>query len=42
VQKLGLEEMNPDVLIVDGADSIRNAFKHVFGEKPMIMCWAHM
>jgi hypothetical protein len=42
VQKLGLEEMNPDVLIADGADSIRNAFKHVFGEKPMIMCWAHM
>ena len=42
VQKLGLEEINPDVLIADGADSIRNAFKHAFREKPMIMCWAHM
>ncbi|KAF9758301.1 hypothetical protein NGRA_3148 [Nosema granulosis] len=42
IQKLGFEEINPDVLIADGADSIRNAFQDVFGEKPMVMCWAHM
>jgi hypothetical protein len=38
VHKLSLEEINPDVLIADGADSIRNEFEHVFGEKPMVMC----
>ena len=42
VQKLNLEEMDPDVLIADGAGSIRNAFQDVFGEKTIVMCWAHM
>ncbi|CAF1612146.1 unnamed protein product, partial [Didymodactylos carnosus] len=42
LQKINLKEINPDVLIADGADSIRNAFQDVFGEKPMVMCWAHM
>jgi len=42
IQKLNLEEINPEFLIADGADAIRNAFRDVFGEKPMIMCWAHM
>ena len=32
----------PEVLISDGADSIRNAFSNVFGKKDMVMCWAHM
>ncbi|CAF1237047.1 unnamed protein product [Didymodactylos carnosus] len=42
IQKLSLEERNPDVLIVDGADSIRNALQDVLGKKPMVMCRAHM
>ena len=42
IQKLNLEEIKPEVLIADGADAIRNAFRDVFGEKPMAMCWAHM
>ncbi|CAF1118993.1 unnamed protein product [Rotaria sordida] len=42
LQKLNLEEINPDFLITDGADAMRNAFQDVFGEKPMVMCWAHM
>ncbi|CAF1482527.1 unnamed protein product, partial [Rotaria sordida] len=42
IQKLNLGEINPEFLIADGADAIRNAFQDVFGEKPMVMCWAHM
>ncbi|CAF3818191.1 unnamed protein product [Rotaria sp. Silwood1] len=42
LQKLNLEEINPEFLITDGADAIRNTFQDVFGEKPMVMCWAHM
>ncbi len=30
IQKLSLEEINPDVLIADGVDSIRNTLQHVF------------
>ncbi len=37
IQKLSLEEMNPDVLISDGTEAIRNAFQHVFGEKLMVI-----
>jgi hypothetical protein len=29
--------MNPDVLISDGTEAIRNAFQHVFGEKLMVI-----
>ncbi len=42
VKKLHLQEINPDVLIADGSDAIRNGFQAIFGEKPTIMCWAHM
>ncbi|CAM4952599.1 unnamed protein product [Rotaria socialis] len=42
MKKLNLEEIDPDFLIADGADAIRNAFQDVFGEKAMVMCWAHM
>ncbi|CAM4842587.1 unnamed protein product [Rotaria magnacalcarata] len=42
MKKLNLEEIDPDFLIADGADAIRNAFQDVFGEKTMVMCWAHM
>ncbi|CAF3306315.1 unnamed protein product [Rotaria sp. Silwood2] len=42
VKKLDLQEINPDVLIADGSDAIRNGFQATFGEKPTVMCWAHM
>ncbi|CAF1299183.1 unnamed protein product, partial [Rotaria magnacalcarata] len=32
MKKLNLEEIDPDSLIADGADAIRNAFQDVFGE----------
>ena len=31
-----------DFLISDAAPAIRGAFQKVFGEKMMVMCWAHM
>jgi hypothetical protein len=34
--------MNPDVLIADGSDAIRNGFQANFGEKATVMCWDHM
>ncbi|CAF2096949.1 unnamed protein product, partial [Rotaria magnacalcarata] len=33
MKKLNLEEIDPDFLIADDADAIRNAFQDVFGEK---------
>ena len=42
VKKLNLPEINPDTLIADGSDAIRNGFEAVFGEKYTVMCWAHM
>ncbi|CAF3875317.1 unnamed protein product [Rotaria sp. Silwood1] len=42
LQKLNLEEINPEFLITDCADATRNTFQDVFGEKPMVICWAHM
>ncbi|CAF5175734.1 unnamed protein product, partial [Rotaria magnacalcarata] len=42
MKKLNLEEIDPDFLIAADADAIRNAFQDVFGEKKMVMCWAHM
>lgn len=37
------EEINPDCLISDASEAIRNAFQHVFGaEKRLLMCWAHV
>jgi hypothetical protein len=30
--------MNPDVLIADGADAMRDACQHVFREKAVVMC----
>ncbi|CAF4222768.1 unnamed protein product [Rotaria sp. Silwood2] len=38
LHKLNFEEINPDFLITDSADAIRNAFQDVFGEKPVVMC----
>lgn len=43
----GLEMINKEttkieVLIADSANAIRNAFQEIFGEKQMIMCWAHV
>lgn len=35
-------KMKPEVLISDASDAIGNAFKDEFGEKIIIMCWAHM
>lgn len=45
--KLGVTKINlnidPDFLISDAADAIRNAFQIIFGyEKILIMCWAHL
>ncbi|CAF1379390.1 unnamed protein product [Adineta ricciae] len=42
VSKLDLQKIDPDILIADGSDAIRNGFQSVFGEKPIVMCWAHM
>ena len=42
MQKLNLAEINPDFLIANSADAIRNSLQDVFGEKTMVMCWAHM
>ncbi|CAF1163765.1 unnamed protein product, partial [Didymodactylos carnosus] len=42
VKKLDLQEIDPDVLITDGSDTIHNGFQATFGEKPTVMCWAHM
>ncbi|CAF1507876.1 unnamed protein product [Adineta ricciae] len=42
VKKLYLQEINPGILMADGSGAIRNGFKEVFGEKPIVMCWAHM
>ncbi|CAF1084007.1 unnamed protein product [Didymodactylos carnosus] len=42
IQKFNLEKINPDVLIANGADSIRNAFQDVLGETSTVMCWGHM
>ena len=41
-RKLNLEGINPEFLIADGSDAIHHAFRDVFGEKFMVMCWAHM
>jgi hypothetical protein len=34
----------PEVLIADGSDAIRNAFRFscIFGSNKMVMCWAHV
>jgi hypothetical protein len=37
------EELNVKTLISDASNSIRNAFKEVFGvDTLLIMCWVHM
>lgn len=37
------EGYNPNILISDAANAIRNAFTHVFGEESILkMCWTHM
>ena len=33
---------NPNVLIADGSDAIRNAFTRIFASNKMVMCWPHM
>jgi hypothetical protein len=41
----GLDNSNayqPEVLIADGSDAIRNAFISIFGSNQMVMCWAHV
>ena len=40
--KINQGEYEPEVLISDVADSIRNVFSNVFGKKDMVMCWTHM
>lgn len=36
-------DFEPEILIADGADSIRNAFYKVFGSARLdVMCWAHV
>lgn len=43
VLKLFQREQNVTFLVSDGAKSIHNAFKNVYGEDSIIlMCWAHM
>ncbi|CAF4035093.1 unnamed protein product, partial [Adineta steineri] len=42
VMKLNLQETTPNILIADGSGAIRNGFEAIFGEKPIVMCWAHM
>lgn len=32
----------PEVLIADSSNAIRNAFQDIFGDKLMVMCWAHV
>jgi hypothetical protein len=42
VEKNHQQKIQPEVLIADSANAIRNAFLETFGEKQMIMCWAHV
>ena len=42
LQKIEQTPINPVVLVSDASDSIRNAFVDVFGEKELVMCWAHV
>jgi hypothetical protein len=42
VEKYSEQEMDPQALIADSSNAIRNAFKDTFGEKTMVMCWAHV
>lgn len=41
VQNLFGIEMQPKVLICDAASSIHNAYKDVFEDDNIVMCWAH-
>ena len=40
--KINEGKYEPEVLISNGADSIRNAISNFFGKKDTVMCWAHM
>jgi hypothetical protein len=42
LNRLEMETIQPEVLISDASDAICNAFQDVFGNKVMVMCWAHM
>jgi hypothetical protein len=42
VEKIDQPKMQPEVLIADSANAIRNAFLETFGDKQMVMCWAHV
>ena len=42
VEEHAEQKMDPQVLIANSANAIRNAFEDTFGEKPMVMCWAHV
>jgi hypothetical protein len=35
-------EINPKILVADGAEAIHNGFKAVFNMEKRIMCWAHL
>ncbi|CAF1379374.1 unnamed protein product [Adineta ricciae] len=37
-----LQILHSSFVLSDGSDAIRNGFQSVFGEKLMVMCWAHM
>ena len=42
LRKLKLKPRDDYVLVSDAAESIKNAFVSVFGNKKMVMCWFHM
>ena len=42
LEKLNLPVIQPQVLVADGSDVIRNVFVTVFKCSKMVMCWAHM
>ena len=42
LRKMDQEPAKPEVLICDASDAIKNAFSEIFGDKIIIMCWAHM
>jgi hypothetical protein len=42
LNRLEIEKILPEVLISDASDAICNAFQEIFGNKLIVMCWAHM
>ncbi|CAF3368535.1 unnamed protein product [Rotaria socialis] len=42
VEQIVQSKFMPEVLIVDGSDAIRNAFKTIFDNDKIVMRWAHM